>query len=297
LRAIDYLMGGSPDPKLLKEKEELTTTLKRYKDALVCVDARVPFAPDDPKPWAKKARLMLAMGDADGALKTCEEARSLSIIHSSIGAAEGEALLALGRGAEAIQRLESAADAGDREGRLTLSRAFISMGRLPEAAKAALAFDAKTPFERVAKGNSLLAAGANEDAANELEAALKSNDSFGDAWLGLGESRLASGDLKGAAKALDAAIGSGAGSPAWIARAKVHTGSGKPKMGVICAREALKLEPDSEEAMVVLADALEASGDTDASGKLRAQLKLKEVEKKEEKKGKIGKAFSDALAK
>ena len=127
------------DPRDRETERELAASLYaggQYLDALNTLERLLVHEPDSPVLWFLKGDCLLQQGQAEEAVAPLMKAVSILPARASLG----RALLAVGRGAEAVPHLEAAVGELDTDGALyfQLSRAYTAAGAA-EKAKTALA--------------------------------------------------------------------------------------------------------------------------------------------------------------
>ena len=127
------------DPRDRETERELAASLYaggQYLDALNTLERLLVHEPDSPVLYFLKGDCLLQQGQAEEAIAPLTRAVSILPARASLG----RALLALGRGAEAVPHLEAAVGELDTDGALyfQLSRAYTAAGAA-EKAKTALA--------------------------------------------------------------------------------------------------------------------------------------------------------------
>lgn len=127
------------DPRDREMERELAASLyagSQYLEALNTLERLLVHEPDSPVLHFLKGDCLLQQGQAEESISSLRKAVSILPARASLG----RALLALGRGAEAVPHLEASVKELDTDGALyfQLSRAYQAAGQ-PEKAKAALA--------------------------------------------------------------------------------------------------------------------------------------------------------------
>jgi superkiller protein 3 len=262
IRCHDFAVQVEPDnPEAVAAKVALFMEHERPDDALAAIEAS-PVAMKDPKLAATRAELLLRVGRAPEAVFAAHEAVQLDPASAHAWRATGRSLAAAGRTGEAVEALQRALDLReDRTARVDLAKALLALGRAQEAlVHVNFAVDLGAPV-RTLRAQILLTDRRPDEAIAACEDALRAGEPPDLAWFTLSRARARAGDVKGALRTLDAAIGADPRREEyWCEKGRILLEAGAAPKALKALDAALALNPDYRQAWLYKGRVMEALG-------------------------------------